>query len=295
MKKTFLILTLITFLALKGFGQIADTSFYPSGELKAIKLKQGDKIVRATIFKESGEEKYKWDIERKVLISYDAISYLDTLAEYFKSICPTYTLYQHYGNGPLRNIENFKDNVRSGEYVEYSRKGSMISKGQFKNWEKTGIWSYYDDKGKADKHIHWFHHSFHEGGISINYTVVPITVTVILIISSLFLCLRTLSFSSFFISYSLFTIGVFIVLYFIGHLLREETLLTFSAYTRKIFFPVMTTLVMTMLFCSLTALIIRRKTGVKPVYSISFLLISFGLGFVLLSAYMASKMTGFVM
>ncbi len=295
MKRILFILTFGYFAFSNAFGQYADTSYYQSRQLQDIKFYQGDKIVKAVTFKENGEEKYYWDIQKKILVSFDYISYMDTLAEYFKAHCPNYTLYQHYGNGPLRNIENYKDNVRHGAYIEYSKEGNIIAKGQFNNWEKTGIWTYYDDKGKADKHIHWFHHSFNEGGISINYTVMPVAVTLLLIIGSLFVFLKTATFSKYLISYSLFTTGLFILLFILGHVLSEKTLTAISTYTGKYFFPVLTTFVATMAILSLTALILKKKTGVKLVYSILFFVVSIGLGFILLSAYIGSKMTGIVM
>ncbi len=295
LKKVILILTILYLAIPKAHGQQVDTSYYPSGQLRDIKFYQGDKIVKATTFKESGEEKYHWDIQKKILVSFDNIGYLDTLAEYFKQHSPDYTLYQHYGNGPLKNIENYKDNARYGDYIEYSREGNIIAKGQFKNWEKTGIWTYYDDKGKADKHIHWFHHSFNEGGISINYTVMPVAVTLLLIIGSLFVFLKKATFSKYFISYSIFTAGLFVLLFILGHVFSEETLIAISTSTGKYFFPVLTTFTATMAILSLTALIFKRKTGVRPVYSILFFVVSIGLGFILLSAYIGSKMTGIVM
>ncbi len=199
MKQTICILIVFVFTGLSSFGQVTDTTFYPTGQIREIKLIQGDKILQATAYKSDGQVKYQWDIEKKELKSFDAINYTDTLAEYFKSHCPDYTLYQHYGNGPIMEIENYQAGNRHGAYQKFERDGKLISEGQFDNWEKVGIWTHYDTFGNEDRHIHWFHHNYSDGGISINYTIIPVGLALLLILAVLILFLKYSSFSNFFI------------------------------------------------------------------------------------------------
>lgn len=295
MKQTIYILTILIFTGLCSFGQVSDTSFYPTGQLREIKVIQGDKILRATTYKSDGQVKYQWDIEKKELKSFDAISYMDTLAEYFKSNCPDYTLYQHYGNGPIMEIENYQASKRHGDYQKFDRDGKLISKGQFDNWKKVGIWTYYDTEGKADRHIHWFHHNFSDGGISINYIIIPVFVLLLLILTTLLFQLKYSTFSNFFISYSLVTIGLFVTLYLVPAFASEQTMMTIATYIGKYLFPILTTLTLINVLFSLTALIFKKWTGVKRRFSLLFFITSIGLCFLLISAYIGSKMTGVVM
>jgi hypothetical protein len=294
-KQTIYILTIFIFSGLSSFGQVSDTSFYPTGQIQEVKLIQGNKILRATTYKPNGQVKYHWDIEKKELKSFDAISYEDTLAEYFKKVCPDYTLYQHYGNGPIMEIETYQANKRHGEYQEFDRDGKLISKGQFDNWKKVGIWTYYDTDGKADRHIHWFHHNFSDGGISINYIITPVFILLLLILTTLILQLKYSSFSKFFILYSLLTIGLFVTLYLVSALASEQTMTTIASHIGKYLFPILTTLTLIMTAFSLTALIFKERTGVKRLFSILFFLTSIGLCLLLIIAYIGSAMTGIVM
>ena len=295
MKQTICSLALFAFYGLSSFGQVADTSYYSTGLIREIKITQGDKILQATTYKPDGQVKYQWDIEKKELKSFDAISYLDTLAEYFKHNCPDYTLYQHYGNGPIMEIENYKASKRHGAYQEFDRNGKLISKGQFDSWKKVGIWTYYDADGNEDLHIHWFHHNFADEGISIKYGIIPVVITLLLIVTVLFLNLKYSSFSNFFISYSLVTIGLFISLYLIASLANEKAMTTIGTHFGKYLFPLLTSLVVTKTAFSLTALIFKKWTGVKRRFSIVFLITSIGLCFLLVSAYIGSKLSGAVM
>jgi len=294
-KQTIYILTIFIFAGLSSFGQVSDTSFYPTGQIQEVKLIQGAKILRATTYKPDGQVKYQWDIEKKELKSFEAISYLDTLVEYFKKECPDYTLYQHYGNGPLMEIENYQSNKRHGEYQKFDRDGKLISKGQFDNWKKVGIWTYYDIDGKADRHIHWFHHNFSDSGISIHYTIIPVFILLLLILTTLLLQLKYSSFSNFFISYSLVTIGLFVTLYLVSALASEQSKTTIASYIGKYLFPILTTLTLTMTVFSLTALIFKKRTGIKRIISILFFITSIGLCLLLISAYIGSKLSGVVM
>ena len=295
MKQTIYILTILIFAGLNSFGQVSDTSFYPTGQIREIKLFQGDKTLQATTYKPDGQVKYQWDIEKKELKSFDAISYMDTLAEYFKKECPDFTLYQHYGNGPIMEIENYQANKRHGAYQKFDRNGKLISEGQFDNWKKVGIWTYYDTDGKTDRHIHWFHHNFSDGGISINYIIIPVFILLLLILTTLLLHLKYSSFSNFFISYSLVTIGLFVTLYLVSALASEQTMTTIASHIGKYLFPILTTLTLTMTAFSLTALIFKERTGVKRLFSILFFITSIGLCLLLISAYIGSKLSGVVM
>jgi len=294
-KQTIYILTIFIFSELSLFGQVSDTLFYPTGQLREIKVIQGNKILIATTYKPDGQVKYQWDIEKKELKSFDAISYMDTLVEHFKRNCPDYTLYQHYGNGPLKEIENYKAGKRDGAYQQFDRDGKLISKGQFENWEKVGIWTYYDTDGKTDRHIHWFHHDFNDRGISINYTITPVFILLLLILTTLLLHLKYSSFSNFFILYSLVTIGLFVTLYLVSSLASEQTMTTIASHIGKYLFPILTTLTLAMTAFSLTALIFKERTGVKRLFAFLFFLTSIGLCLLLISAYIGSKMTGIVM
>lgn len=294
-KKTIYILTILIFAGLGSFGQVSDTSFYPTGKLREIKVIKGNKILSALAFKPDGQIKYQWDIDKKELKSFDAISYMDTLAEYFKSNCPDYTLYQHYGNGPIMEIENYQANKRHGDYQRFDRYGKLISKGQFDCWEKVGIWTYYDTDRNEDKHIHWFHHNFSDGGISINYTIIPVFILLLFILTTLLLQLKYSTFSNFFISYSLVTIGLFVTLYLVSALASEKIMTTIASHIGKFISPILTTLTLTMTAFSLTALIFKERTGVKRLFSIVFFITSIGLCLLLISAYIGSKMTGIVM
>ena len=97
-------------------------------------------------------------------------------------------------------IENYQAGNRHGTYQKFDRDGKLISEGQFDNWKKVGIWTYYDTFGNEDMHIHWFHHNFSDGGISINYTIIPVGLALLLIFVVLILFLKYSSFSNFFIA-----------------------------------------------------------------------------------------------
>jgi hypothetical protein len=294
-KQTICILIVFVFAGLSSFGQVTDTTFYPSGQIKEIKLIQGDKILQATVYKSDGQVKYQWDIEKKELKSFDAISYTDTLAEYFKSNCPDYTLFQHYGNGPIMEIENYQAGNRHGAYQKFDSGGRLISKGQFDNWGKVGIWTYYDTFGKEDHHIHWFHHNFSDGGISIDYTIIPVGLALLLIFAVLILFLKYSSFSNFFIAYSFVIIGLFVILYLVSSFASDQTVTTIRTHVGKYVFPMLTTLTLAMTSFSLTALAFKKRTGIKMRFSFLFLVTSIGLCFILLGAYIGSKVTGAVM
>ena len=141
-------------------------------------------------------------------------------------------------------IENYQANIRHGDYQKFDRDGKLISKGQFDNWKKVGIWTYYDTDGKTDKHIHWFHHNFSDGGISINYTIIPVFILLLLILTTLLLQLKYSSFSNFFISYSLITIGLFVTLFLVSALTSEQTMTTIATYIGKYLLPILTTLIL---------------------------------------------------
>ena len=294
-KQTIYILVFFVLAGPSSSGQVSDTTFYPTGQIREIKLIQGDKILQATTYKSDGQVKYQWDIGKKELKSFDAISYTDTLAEYFKNNCPDYTLYQHYGNGPIMEIENYQAGNRHGAYQKFDRDGKLISEGQFDNWEKVGIWSYYDKFGKEDKQIHWFHHNFSDGGISINSTIIPVVLALLLILIALILFLKYSSFSTFFMSYSLVIIGLFVTLHLVGSFSTEQTMKTIGNHIGKYLFPVLTTLTLVMTAFSLTALLFKKRTGIRIGFSLLFLVTSIGLCVILLSAYIGSKMAGAVM
>ena len=140
------------------FAERMDTVYFSQNKIKEIKVFEDDKLIQATSFKKNGNIAYKWNINDRKIDSYDAISYEDTLIQYFKINCIEYTIYQHFGNGPLLYIENYKDQVRHGDFERYSTEGELTVEGQYDTWEKVGVWTYHDGEGKVDRHIHWFHH-----------------------------------------------------------------------------------------------------------------------------------------
>ncbi len=277
-------------LALPTFAQV-DTSFYSPGKIKDIRVLNKGQIIRATVYKLDGQVKYSWSMEEKKLESFDALTYLDTLSEYFREHCRDYTLRQHYGNGPLMEIENYKDNKRDGPFEQFDISGRRISKGQFSVWKKVGIWTYYDDKGNRDRHIHWFHHNYYEGGISIDYLVIPIILTLVLIGVSIFLILKYSRFSSFYYYYSVFTITIFVILFSMGFWLSDSAKTLVARSIGNYFFPVLSTLSGIMVAASLAALTTRRA-GVKTVWAFLFLLIGLGFCYLLFVSYIYSQLSG---
>lgn len=294
MKQTIYILTILIFLGLGSFGQVFDSSFYPNGKIREFKEIEDNKIIRATTYKLNGQIKYQWDIKNKELKSFDAISYEDTLVEYFTKNCPDYTLYQHYGNGPIREIENYKAGKRHGSYQKFDRDGKLVYKGQFDNWNKIGIWTSYDSNGNEDKQIHWFHHNYSDSGISINYTIIPVLLILLVIFTSLIWCSKFYSFSKFYISYSLITLGLFLILFLVSLLASDQIMDNIGTQIGKYLFPILITMTITMATFSLIALIFKKRTGIKRIYSILFFVTSIGLYLILTFAYISSKVAGII-
>lgn len=280
---------LFVLLGFNSSGQVSDTSFYSTGTIKSIKFYQGNKIIKAACYKPDKQIQYRWDINKKTLESFDAISYADTLTAYFTSSCPDYTLLQHYGNGPLMEIEHYKAGKRHGLYQKFDRDGHLLSEGQFDNWQKVGIWTYNDENGNHDRQIHWFHHSYYGEGISIYYTVVPVAVALLFISIMLLLFLKRSTFFKFYVCYSLLTIGLFAALFLIGTVASERVMLAIRNYFGEYLFSTLTTFVLAAIIFSVLALLLKKRTGVKRRISVLFLATSFILLFFLLSAYVGSK------
>ena len=292
LRKLLFILILIPILSNTLLGQVIDTAFYSNGQIKAIKTLIDNTIKSAVAYKENGEIAYEWDIDKKTLSSYTAITIQDTLANYFKANCPVYTKRQHFGNGPLMEIENYNHKVRHGDYKSYDRTGNLTAEGQFTQWKKTGIWTYYNSSGEKDRHIHWFHHNYNDKGISIGYTFIPVLITLSLILLSFWISHRYFKLSQIMISFSILTLSIYLFLFIIGWVIPKESAKVVGATFRDYFFPVLTTLTVINVLITSILMMFKKLTGISRKVSIPFFAISLILVFTLLSIYVGSKISG---
>lgn len=61
-----------------------------------------------------------------------------------------------YPNGNLKEVTEYKYNLKTGKYLAYNEEKILITEGTYKNNLKERIWKYYDAKtGKAIKTINY--------------------------------------------------------------------------------------------------------------------------------------------
>lgn len=165
---------LLILLSVPGFARHTDSTFYEEGTLRTVQTYEEETPLFGADYTSMGVMKHRWDYRTGVLVSFNTINLDDTLINDFQETVPRYTLYQHYGPGPLMEIETYVENVRHGPTISYDRDGCLNREGQFTQWEKTGIWTYYDDLERPDRRIHWFHPHYNQRGISLDNVVIPI-------------------------------------------------------------------------------------------------------------------------
>jgi antitoxin component YwqK of YwqJK toxin-antitoxin module len=55
----------------------------------------------------------------------------------------------YYPSGQLREVGTYRDNRVEGPYKEYYENGNLKAKGNFAHWKiKVGLWKFYDSDGK---------------------------------------------------------------------------------------------------------------------------------------------------
>ncbi len=59
--------------------------------------------------------------------------------------------YRFDDNGVLSHMFTFKSGVMNGEYISYFKNGTIESKGNYFNGNKSGEWEYYNNLGKLIK------------------------------------------------------------------------------------------------------------------------------------------------
>jgi antitoxin component YwqK of YwqJK toxin-antitoxin module len=58
-------------------------------------------------------------------------------------------MWSFYGKrGELVRKQNFKDHLPNGKWIEYYPNGIKQREGSYENLAKTGVWTYYDEKGE---------------------------------------------------------------------------------------------------------------------------------------------------
>lgn len=285
MKELIFITILFIFNLSSSYSQRVDTTYFKSGRIKEIKAYEKEEFIKASSFKKNGHLAYRWNINERILASYDAISYQDTLIEYFKDKCSTYTIYQHYGNGPLFYIENYKNRTRHGSYEKYARNGQPLMKGQFANWKKVGIWTYYNSDGKEDRHIHWFHSNYNSEGISINYTIIPAFLLLLFIVIVGYVITRIHSYAWFYYFYSLISLLILVILYVLSSYLDPITLIELTVQIRPYIETILKSIFVLLIGISLTTSIMNKKTKVKLYISIPVLLLGIIIEFWLIIAF----------
>lgn len=274
MRKLIFIQILFFFSLSNSYSQRIDTTSFKSGETKEIKEYKNEELIKASSFKKNGQLAYRWNIKERVLESFDAISYQDTLAEYFKDNCSEYTIYQHYGNGPLFRIENYLNRKRHGIYEKYERNGKLSVRGQFANWKKVGIWTYYSSEGKKDRHVHWFHSNYNSKGISIDYTIIPTFALLLFIVLVGYVITKIYSYAWFYYFYSISSFLILISLFVLSVYLDRSTLVELNAQIRPYLETILKSIFVFLIGISLVTTILRKKTNVKLYVSIPILLIS---------------------
>ena len=56
----------------------------------------------------------------------------------------------YYKDGKLRDVGNYRDNLKTGEWKYYHPNGELLYIGEFVNGKETGPWKFYHDNGKLE-------------------------------------------------------------------------------------------------------------------------------------------------
>jgi hypothetical protein len=213
-------------------GQDSIIKRFPDGRIEEISVMVNGNIVKAsayhlirvrstdTIGTIEYSPKYSWDKQTKVIESYWTIDDSDKLEMLFFKQCPNYTLKQHRGDGPLFFIETYKNKIRDGKCSSYDETGKLIVEGQYTNRKKTGVWKYYNEKGNTECVI-MINGSDNDYGISINYTIAPTLIAIILTLFSGIFISRRYGYKTFYINFCRGVLIFCIILLFIARYIGQ--------------------------------------------------------------------------
>jgi len=242
-------------------GQDTLSTRYPNGQLKECKILVNDRPVRAFKYLEDGKMAFKWDKQSKTLEIFTSLDESDNLAAIFDTICPDQTVIQHFGQGPVYSVFHGTSKNMDGEMTFYNEDGTISGQGRYINHRKSGIWAYHYTDGQVERRIYPAGID-PQNGISIDYTVVPVLLTLTILGIFFFLSIRIATYYLFYKVIGLFTFISFgSVLCFAQKLDRSNG--GISLFLTRYFMPVIGTMITVILLLSIFNLVFvnRLKIG----------------------------------
>jgi antitoxin component YwqK of YwqJK toxin-antitoxin module len=261
------------------FGQNSKKSYYENNQLKNLEIYQNNKIVKGYHYSVKGELLYKWDLKNQTIESYTALQKKDTLAEKFFEICPSYKIIQHAGIGPLFYIENYKNRERDGKYTEFDTLGRIIVEGNFKKWEKVGIWKYLNKDGNYENTI-IISGNYDERGISIQKTILPFIIIFFTLLILGIIIIRKYSYKTYYQSIYIFTYSIFLFIMLFGNYISKQ-INNKTLHIIRDYFPLFILILLCLtIILSIINIFFSKKVGVSRkkaivIFVIGFLLLIF--------------------
>jgi len=251
-------------------GQDTLGTHYPNGQLKECKILVNGRPVRVFKYLEDGKMAFKWDKQSKTLEIFTALDESDTPEAIFDTICPDQTVIQHFGQGPVYSVFHGTSKNMDGEMTFYNEDGTISGQGHYTNHRKSGIWAYHYTDGQVERKI-YLAGIEPQNGISIDYTVVPVLLTLTILGIFFFLSIR---FATYYLFYKLVGLFTFIsfgsVLCFAQKLDRSNGGISFSL--TRYFMPVVGTMITVMLLLSIFNMVFVNRLKIGKRLSLFFLI-----------------------
>lgn len=60
-----------------------------------------------------------------------------------------------YKNGNIKYVENYRDGIKEGDYMNCYKTGSKKAEGKYISGRRTGVWVWYDENGEVSYAINY--------------------------------------------------------------------------------------------------------------------------------------------